>query len=94
MDNKVMNQLSYGLFVLSAKDGDKDNGCIINTATQVTTSPNRIVVQIQRSAHALCRHNPVLAVGIAKAVELLSAGKVEYIVNDIFHFFGHKNIRT
>ena len=32
MDTKVMQKLSYGLFVLTAKDGDKDNGCIINTA--------------------------------------------------------------
>ncbi|MBR1866570.1 MAG: flavin reductase [Lachnospiraceae bacterium] len=48
MNNKVMNQLSYGLFVLTAKDGDKDNGCIINTTSQVTTSPNRIVVVVNK----------------------------------------------
>ena len=30
MDNKAMYRFSYGLFVLTAKDGDKDNGCIIN----------------------------------------------------------------
>ena len=48
MDNKVMNKLSYGLFVLTAKDGDKDNGCIINTAAQVTTSPNRIVITVNK----------------------------------------------
>lgn len=48
MDNKVMNQLSYGLFVLTAKDGDKDNGCIVNTAAQVTTTPNRIIVTVNK----------------------------------------------
>lgn len=48
MDNKVMNKLSYGLFVLTAKDGDKDNGCIINTAAQVTTTPNRIIVTVNK----------------------------------------------
>ena len=42
MDNKVMYALSYGLFVLSARQGGKDNGCITNTAIQVTTDPNRI----------------------------------------------------
>ena len=40
-DQKAMYALSYGLFVLTAREGDKDNGCITNTAIQVTTSPNR-----------------------------------------------------
>ena len=48
MDSQVMNNLSYGLFVLTAKDGDKDNGCIINTAAQVTTTPNRIIVTVNK----------------------------------------------
>ncbi|MDD2979913.1 MAG: flavin reductase [Hespellia sp.] len=48
MDNKAMYQLTYGLFVLSAKDGKKDNGCIINTAAQVTTTPNRITIAVNK----------------------------------------------
>ncbi|MBO4374304.1 MAG: flavin reductase [Lachnospiraceae bacterium] len=49
MDNKAMYRLSYGLFVLtSAKDG-KDNGCITNTAIQVTSEPNRVAVAINKS---------------------------------------------
>lgn len=49
MDNKAMYQLTYGLFVLSAKDGEKDNGCIINTAGQVTTTPNRITIAVNKA---------------------------------------------
>ncbi len=48
VDTKAMNKLSYGLFVLSARVGDKDNGCIINTVTQVTTSPNCITVAVNK----------------------------------------------
>lgn len=48
MDSQVMNKLSYGLFVLTARDGEKDNGCIINTAMQVTTTPNRIIVTVNK----------------------------------------------
>ena len=48
MDNSVMYKLSYGLFVLTAKDGEKDNGCIINTAMQVTGEPNRIIVVVNK----------------------------------------------
>jgi len=48
MDNKAMYKLTYGLFVLTAKDEDKDNGCIINTAMQVTTTPNRIIITVNK----------------------------------------------
>lgn len=48
MDNKAMFKLSYGLYVLTAKDQGKDNGCIINTAAQVTTTPNRITVAVNK----------------------------------------------
>lgn len=48
MDEKVMQKLSYGLFVCTAKDGDKDNGCIINTVTQVASSPNRISISVNK----------------------------------------------
>ena len=48
MNNKAMYKLTYGLFVLTAKDGDKDNGCIINTAMQVTTNPNRIIITVNK----------------------------------------------
>ena len=33
MDRKAMYKLSYGLFILTAKEAEKDNGCIINTAS-------------------------------------------------------------
>ncbi|MCM1157799.1 MAG: flavin reductase [Bacteroidales bacterium] len=60
MDNKVMNKLSYGLFVLTAKDGEKDNGCIINTAIQVTTSPNRILIAVNKANYT---HDMIVKTG-------------------------------
>ena len=48
LDQKALYKLTYGLFVLTAKEGDKDNGCIINTAMQVTTSPNRIIIVVNK----------------------------------------------
>jgi len=42
IDPGTVFKLTYGLFVLTAKDGDKDNGCIINTVTQITSNPLRI----------------------------------------------------
>ena len=40
----AMFKFSYGLFVLTAREGDKDNGCIINTAIQVTDQPKQVSI--------------------------------------------------
>lgn len=49
MDKKAMYKLSYGLFVLTAKDGGKDNGCIINTAIQAASTPNQISICVNKA---------------------------------------------
>lgn len=49
MDSKAMFNLSYGLFILTAKDGEKDNGCIVNTVGQVTSQPNRISLTVNKA---------------------------------------------
>ncbi len=48
MDMKVMNKITYGLYVLTARCGNQFNGCIINTLAQVTTSPNRVSVTVNK----------------------------------------------
>ncbi len=57
MDMKAMYKLTYGLFVLTAKKEDKDNGCIINTAGQVTVEPNRISIAVNKTNYT---HDMVL----------------------------------
>jgi len=49
MDNKAMYKLSYGLFVLTVNNEDKQNGCIINTGFQVTSNPNRICIAVNKT---------------------------------------------
>ena len=48
MNEKAMYKLSYGLFVLTAKDADRDNGCIINTAIQAASSPNQLSICVNK----------------------------------------------
>lgn len=48
MDTRALYNISYGLFVLSARDGDRKNGCIINTAEQVAFHPDRISVSVSK----------------------------------------------
>ena len=49
MDKKAMYKLSYGLFVVTTEHDGKVNGCISNTAMQVTTDPNKIVIAINKT---------------------------------------------
>lgn len=49
MEQKVLNRLSYGLFVLTAAKDGKDNGCIINTAAQVASDPLTISVAVNKA---------------------------------------------
>ena len=49
MDKKAMYKLSYGLFVLTAKDGEKDNGCIVNTAIQAASASNQISICVNKA---------------------------------------------
>ena len=49
IDPMAMFKLSYGLFVLTAKDGPKDSGCIINTVVQITAAPVRISIAVNKA---------------------------------------------
>ncbi len=49
MNNATMFKLGYGLYALSTKDGTNDNACIINTAMQITSTPNRICVVVNKA---------------------------------------------
>lgn len=60
IDPKSMFKLSYGLFVLTARDGSRDNGCIINTAIQITSTPNRISIALNKSNFT---HDMILKTG-------------------------------
>ncbi len=49
MNKKAMYNLTYGLFVLTSAFEGRDSGCIINTAGQVTSEPNRISIAVNKA---------------------------------------------
>lgn len=51
MDKKLLNNISYGLYVLTAREGDRDNGCIINTAAQPASEPLMVSVAVNKANH-------------------------------------------
>ena len=66
VDNNAVFKLSYGLFVLTARENGKDNGCIINTAGQITVTPNRIQIAVNKSnfTHDMIKRTGVFNVSV------------------------------
>lgn len=46
MDKKALYDLSYGVFMVGVRSGDKKNGCITNTCIQVANSPTRVAISV------------------------------------------------
>ena len=51
-DFSALFNIGYGLYVVTSNDGNKDNGLIVNTVTQVTNTPNRIAVTINKENYS------------------------------------------
>ncbi|MCM1488793.1 MAG: flavin reductase [Firmicutes bacterium] len=51
-DLNALFNIGYGLYVVTCNDGKKDNGLIVNTVTQVTNTPNRIAVTINKDNYS------------------------------------------
>ena len=60
-DLTALFNIGYGLYVVTSNDGKKDNGLIVNTVTQVTNTPNRIAVTINKENYS---HHIIKQTGI------------------------------
>lgn len=83
MDNEAMYKISYGLFVLTAREGEKDNGCIINTAIQAASVPNQISICVNKADYT---HGMIMRTGVF-TVSILS----EDATFDLFKHFGFQS---
>lgn len=86
MNQKAMYNLTYGLFVLTSRVGGKDSGCIINTAGQVTSTPNRISIAVNKDnfTHDLVKESGKFNISILS----------EKASFDIFKHFGFQSGRN
>jgi flavin reductase (DIM6/NTAB) family NADH-FMN oxidoreductase RutF/rubredoxin len=67
MDNAALFKIGYGLYVLTAQDGEKDNGCIINTLLQVTSNaPFIVLISINKRnyTYSMIEHTKVFNVSM------------------------------
>ncbi len=85
-DMSALFNIGYGLYVVTCSDGSKDNGLIVNTVSQITNSPNRVAVCINKQNYS---HHVIRQTGIMN-VNCLSVDAPF----SIFETFGFQSGRT
>ncbi|MEE1014570.1 MAG: flavin reductase [Lachnospiraceae bacterium] len=85
-DLTALFNIGYGLYVVTSNDGKKDNGLIVNTVSQVTNTPNRIAVTINKANYS---HHVIKQTGIMNVNCLDTTATFE-----IFQRFGFQSGRS
>ena len=85
-DLSALFNIGYGLYVVTCNDGNKDNGLIVNTVTQVTNTPNRIAVTINKEnySHHIIKQTGIMNVNCLDVTAPFS----------VFQTFGFQSGRT
>ena len=86
-DLTALFNIGYGLYVVTSNDGKKDNGCIVNTVSQLTSQPNRVAVCINKQNYT---HHVVKSTGIMN-VNCLSI-EAPFKVFENFGFQSGRNV--
>ena len=86
-DLTALFNIGYGLYVVTSNDGKKDNGLIVNTVTQVTNTPNRIAVTINKENYS---HHVIKQTGIMN-INCLSTD-APFAVFEKFGFVSGRNV--
>ncbi len=85
MDDKALYKMTYGLFLLTAKEDNFDNGCIINTAIQVANNPTRISIAAIKNNKT---HDMILNTGVFNISAITTEASF-----DLFKRFGMQSGR-
>lgn len=78
IDNKAMFKITYGLFVLTAREDGEDNGCMINTVMQQTSTPLTISVTVNKANKT---HDMIMATGLFNVSSLTVKTPFDVIKN-------------
>ena len=85
-DDKALFNIGYGLYVVTSNDGEKDNGLIVNAVTQVTNTPSRVAVTINKQNYS---HHVIKQTGVMN-VNCLSI-EAPFSVFECFGFRSGRN---
>ena len=85
LDTNALFKIGYGLYVVTSNDGNRDNGLIVNTVTQLTSNPIKVAVTVNKSNYS---HDVIKASGIMNVNCLTTAAPFK-----VFEAFGFKSGR-
>ena len=85
-DLTALFNIGYGLYVVTSSDGIRDNGLIVNTVSQVTNTPNRVAVTINKENYS---HHIIRQTGVMNVNCLDVSAPFE-----VFRTFGFQSGRT
>ncbi len=86
-DLSALFNIGYGLYVVTSNDGKKDNGLIVNTVSQVTNTPNRIAVTINKENYS---HHIIKQTGVMN-INCLTVD-APFAVFEKFGFMSGRNV--
>ncbi|HBL41096.1 MAG TPA: flavodoxin, partial [Ruminococcaceae bacterium] len=86
-DLTALFNIGYGLYVVTSNDGKKDNGLIVNTVSQVTSTPNRVAVCINKQNYS---HHVIKQTGVMN-INCLSV-EAPFKVFENFGFQSGRNV--
>ena len=86
-DLTALFKIGYGLYVVTSNDGKRDNGLIVNTVSQVTNTPNRVAVCINKQNYS---HHVIKQTGVMN-VNCLSVD-APFSVFECFGFRSGRNV--
>ena len=82
MNTNALFKIGYGLYILTAREGEKDNGCIVNSVMQVTSDPLQVAVCVNKSNYTceMIQHTKKFNVSVL----------AEGVGFDVFKNFGYQ----
>ena len=91
-DLKALFKIGYGLYVVTTNDEKKDNGLIVNTVIQVTSTPCRVAVTVNKTnySHDTIKETGKMigTCGFTEIYEKRLAAEVGYVLSPSFHRMG------
>jgi flavin reductase (DIM6/NTAB) family NADH-FMN oxidoreductase RutF len=85
LSNDAITKIGYGLYVLIAREGEKDNGCIVNVVAQLTSSPMQMMISVNKQN---LTHDMILRTGRFNVCCL-----TEHTPMKVFEHFGFQSGR-
>lgn len=85
LSNDAITKIGYGLYVLVAREGEKDNGCIVNVVAQLTSAPMQMMISVNKQN---LTHDMILRTGRFNVCCL-----TEHTPMKVFQHFGFQSGR-